>query len=207
MIALSGKAIPIRLWECQAWGTSVCDVFLTHDGQWAFGARDENSGSKYKIGNRGFPLEEVPEADVIALCNYTDHTLPPPLVPRIGEAQQSAPGQGVRPRRKRGDRPADIGAHDDRNHSEPSLSEDQRYLLVATLELSAFDSDSRRTAAQIVDGAKGRFADPPNAKKALAGLVRKNPMESKRGSQGGYWLTTKGKHRSERLQRVNPSKE
>jgi hypothetical protein len=92
---------------------------------------------------------------------------------------------------------ADLDAQDDR--SEPSLSEDQRYLLIAALELAAFDSDSRKTAARIVDRAKGRFADPSNAKKALADLVGKGLLGSLTGAKGGYWLTREGRRRAERL--------
>ena len=66
-------------------------------------------------------------------------------------------------------------------------------------ELGALDSDTRRTAAQIVDRAKGRRADPANTKKALADLVRKGLCESLTGRNGGYWLIEKGKARAQRL--------
>jgi hypothetical protein len=124
------------------------------------------------------------------------------------DAQRGATTQTVEPtalgtaaepgkNKKRRGQPAGTDAQDDR--SDPSLSEDQRYLLVAALELAVFESDSRRTAAQIVDRAKGRFADPFNAKKALANLVHKGLLGSQTGAQGGYWLTLEGRHRAERL--------
>jgi hypothetical protein len=80
------------------------------------------------------------------------------------------------------------------------LSEDQQVLLVAAYELAAFDSDSRKTAAEIVDQAKGHHCDPENVKRALADLVNdKHLLDSKTGRGGGYWLTPEGKRRAKRL--------
>ena len=56
-----------------------------------------------------------------------------------------------------------------------SLSEDQRDFLVAAMELRALDSDTRKTAEDIVRQAKGDYADPPNAKKALSDLYPARP--------------------------------
>ena len=76
---------------------------------------------------------------------------------------------------------------------EPVLSNDEQYLLIASLELAAANSDSRRTAQALSDRAKGRHADVGNVKKALRRLVEKELLESTKGSGGGYWLTAKGK--------------
>jgi hypothetical protein len=84
--------------------------------------------------------------------------------------------------------------------SEPPLSEDQKLFLAAALRLSAFDSDHRKTARAIVKRAKGDYADPPNAKKALADLVRpKRLLASVTGATGGYWLTSEGRRRAMQL--------
>jgi hypothetical protein len=84
--------------------------------------------------------------------------------------------------------------------AEPALSALQQDLLVAALRLKAFDSDSRRTADELVEAAIGRDAEPNNAKKALADLAKtKGLMKSRTGRQGGYWLTVKGKVRAEAL--------
>jgi hypothetical protein len=85
------------------------------------------------------------------------------------------------------------------NLSEPTLSEDQRDFLTAALRLSAFDSDSRCTARQLVKEAKGKFANEASAKKALASLVTKGLFDSQTGAKGGYWLTSDGRRRAERL--------
>jgi hypothetical protein len=92
------------------------------------------------------------------------------------------------------------------HHAEPTygaeepLSQDQRDFLVAALELGAVDSDSRRTAEEIVRKAKGDYADPPNAKRALSNLVRaRGLLCSTTGKQGGYWLTAVGRARAERI--------
>ena len=79
------------------------------------------------------------------------------------------------------------------------LSVDQRDFLVAALELSAFDSDSRQTATEIVEQAKGKHAEPQNAKHSFASLVEKKLLESTTGRHGGYWLTETGRSRAERI--------
>jgi hypothetical protein len=94
----------------------------------------------------------------------------------------------------------------DLSHLAPLLSEDQKLYLIAAFELSAFDSDSRRTSVQIVTTAKGRHAEPASAKKALSDLVSpKKLLRSKNGKQGGYWLTEAGKLRAKRLLERYPS--
>jgi hypothetical protein len=83
---------------------------------------------------------------------------------------------------------------------DPILSDDQKDLLVAALLLEAFDSDSRRTAVELVKKTKGECSDPYNAKKSLADLVKpKMLLESQSGRAGGYWLTQHGRRRAEKL--------
>jgi hypothetical protein len=85
---------------------------------------------------------------------------------------------------------------------ETPLSEDQRDFLVAALQLEAFDSDSRRTAEEMVRRAKGDYVDPAGAKRALSDLVSpKGFLCSVVGRQGGYWLTQAGRARAERIKR------
>ena len=90
-------------------------------------------------------------------------------------------------------------ANEGKEKTDEPLSEDRQYLLIAMYELKALDSDTRHTAVQIVDRAKGRTADPANTKKALADLVRKGLCKSLTGAKGGYWLKPTGKARAERL--------
>jgi hypothetical protein len=139
MFGLSGEPIPLRLWDCQAWGTDAgTDIVYTHDEQWAFGDRDERATEKYAIKTfTGFRLNEVKAVSVIALCNQLDHILPPPLIPRAhplnfpeklpvgqrdyhppakndeGNAFQTGPKQAGGSRRNKGGRPADTDAKQD----------------------------------------------------------------------------------------------
>jgi hypothetical protein len=85
------------------------------------------------------------------------------------------------------------------NRAEPSLSRDQRWLLVAALRLSAIHSDSRKNAKVLLIKARGEFDKPANVKKALSRLVREGLLDSRTGRGGGYWLTPAGKLRAERL--------
>jgi len=140
MFGLSGEPVPLRLWDCQAWGTDAgTDIVYTHDKQWAFGDRDERATEKYAIQTfSGFRLNEVKAVAVIALCNQLDHILPPPLIPSAhslifpekqlerqwdyhppakndeGNVSQRVPKQAGRPRRNKGGRPADTDAKQDR---------------------------------------------------------------------------------------------
>ena len=79
------------------------------------------------------------------------------------------------------------------------LSVDQRDFLVAALELSAFDSDSRQTATEIVEQAKGKHANRRTRNARFASLVEKKLLESTTGRHGGYWLTETGRSRAERI--------
>jgi hypothetical protein len=79
------------------------------------------------------------------------------------------------------------------------LSDSEQELLQAAFELQAFDSDSRKTAEEIVKEAVAPTADTNSYKNCLANLVENKFLESKQGSGGGYWLTKSGKERAEKL--------
>jgi hypothetical protein len=90
----------------------------------------------------------------------------------------------------------------ERKPADPPLSEDQQFLLIAAYELSAFDSDSRQTAAKIVVRAKSKHADPANVKRSLSDLVHKELLHSKPSRGGGYWLTSEAMERAKRLKEL-----
>jgi hypothetical protein len=90
MLDLSNKPIPVRLWDCQGWGTDAnIDIIYTHDKQWALGVRNERGG--YRVTDNGFRLTEFEEYDVIALCNQLDHIFPPPLIPGVKSVEPNDP--------------------------------------------------------------------------------------------------------------------
>jgi hypothetical protein len=121
-----------------------------------------------------------------------------PVVREYSDSQREDATVRAEPQISDVDRPAE--RDENRNRAEPPLTNEQQYLLIAALELAAFDSDSRRTAEELVKAAKGASADPANAKKPLAGLVRDGQLDSRKGAGGGYWLTPAGKRRAIRLQ-------
>jgi hypothetical protein len=83
----------------------------------------------------------------------------------------------------------------------PALSEKQRDILVAMLEMQAFDSDSRKTTDEIAERVEGRGANGESYKQPVARLVRAKLLDRKRGAGGGLWLTPTGRLRAEQLKR------
>lgn len=80
------------------------------------------------------------------------------------------------------------------------LSERQQGILMAMLELGAFDSDSRRSMPAIAKNAEPRAIGLGPFKKSLADLKRKRMVLSREGRGGGCWLTPTGIARANKLQ-------
>jgi hypothetical protein len=142
------------------------------------------------------------------VARFVHPAKPPPADPARPRAPRAPKGTSGGQGRKRGQPltrdEKEAGAKSKRKGktADLPLSIDQQFLLVATYELAAFNSDSRQTAAQIVDQAKGHHCDPENVKRALADLVEdKHFLGSKTGRGGGYWLTPEGKRRAKRLKK------
>jgi len=79
------------------------------------------------------------------------------------------------------------------------LSERQTELLVAMLELKAFESDTRRTTAEIAEKVEGRGAQSEKYKQPMAKLAKMRLVDRKEGAGGGCWLTVAGRGRAERI--------
>lgn len=69
-----------------------------------------------------------------------------------------------------------------------SISQRQRDAMRAALELGAVDAETAATADRIATRAEGRNANVNGFKAALADLVLRGMIESKRGRCGGCWL-------------------
>jgi len=82
------------------------------------------------------------------------------------------------------------------------LNERSQLVLVAMLELTALDSDRRRSTEEIGAKAIGDGADPNSLKGVMADLKTRGLIDSKTGRTGGCWLTDKGRMRAEKLRRV-----
>lgn len=140
-------------------------------------------------------VRSIPLTDAVKLL---DHETPNADRPGAGKTNEGkGETAGSKARQEGAAEPTEGG----READDAPLSEDQRYFLIAMCELAAFDSDNRRTSRQIVTRAKGRWTDTANAKRALAGLVRKSLCKSLTGANGGYWLTAEGKARAQRLKK------
>lgn len=87
--------------------------------------------------------------------------------------------------------------------SEEPLSERARLVLVAMLELDAFDSDRRRPTDEIAVKALGTDTDPNALKSVMAELKTRRLINSKTGRGGGCWLTDNGRQRAEKLRNPN----
>ncbi len=95
-----------------------------------------------------------PQADLALISKHSLDTLRSVIdVPETREAV-TAPTEDELPIQTAVETDGDL------THVAPFLSEDQKLYLIAAFELSAFDSDSRRTSTQIVVRAKGRHAEP-----------------------------------------------
>lgn len=75
------------------------------------------------------------------------------------------------------------------------LTESEREALQALLELGAVSEGKRRTLADIAEKAQGQ-ADPELYKWAVSQLGHKGLVQTKRGRQGGVWLSTAGQERA-----------
>lgn len=85
------------------------------------------------------------------------------------------------------------------NNSDIPLSDRAQEILQAMLKLKAFDSDRRKTNAEVTLHAFGSLAEPNDQKEVFSDLKDAGLLEVKRGRGGGYWLTPTGKSRAERL--------
>lgn len=92
--------------------------------------------------------------------------------------------------------------HPDAIVRDAPLSDRAQSVLIAMLELSALDSDRRRTAEEITAKALGDTADANALKSVMAELKTLRFVESKRGSGGGSWLTDSGQSRARKLGRM-----
>lgn len=81
------------------------------------------------------------------------------------------------------------------------LSERAQYAIVAMLNLGAVDSDSRKSAHDIAIEALGPLSDENDLKAAMVELKARLLVMSKRGRNGGCWLTAAGRSRAEKLRR------
>ena len=72
------------------------------------------------------------------------------------------------------------------------LSENKQVILVWLHKSGAKDSDNRKTATSIADGIRRSDVDQNSLKKPLRALVEESLLLSKRGRNGGYWLTKAG---------------
>lgn len=79
------------------------------------------------------------------------------------------------------------------------ISERAQLVLVAMLELEAFDSDRRQSTEVIACAALGEAADANALKAVMADLKTRHLVKSKTGRGGGCWLTNKGRARAEKL--------
>ena len=82
---------------------------------------------------------------------------------------------------------------------DPLLSDRQRFILRAMLELKAFDSDSLQSTSEIAKRAESAGANPELLKEAIADLQKKGLIGTKVGRGGGCWLTEDGRLRAEKL--------
>lgn len=73
------------------------------------------------------------------------------------------------------------------------LTERQREVLQALLELDAVSQAQRRNTAEIASRVNGPTASPDNFKQPIADLSRRKLIDTKTGSGGGCWLTDLGR--------------
>lgn len=85
------------------------------------------------------------------------------------------------------------------------LSAGAQTMLIAMVELKAFDSDSRQTTAEIVARAFGSNADANGLKYVMKELNVLQLIGTKGSRGGGCWLTTKGRARGEKLANRHPA--
>jgi predicted transcriptional regulator len=79
------------------------------------------------------------------------------------------------------------------------LSQRAQEILEAMLLLEALDADHLVGMPVIVEQANGPNADPNAFKKIMVPLKKRGLVMSRKGSQGGYWLTETGKATAEEI--------
>ncbi|GIW90170.1 MAG: hypothetical protein KatS3mg109_0602 [Pirellulaceae bacterium] len=87
----------------------------------------------------------------------------------------------------------------DLSSQDEPLSDRAQEVLVAMLQLKAFDSDSRQSTAAIAARAMGAEADANSLKPVMSELATRRLIQTRAGRGGGCWLTKAGKLRAERL--------
>jgi hypothetical protein len=75
-------------------------------------------------------------------------------------------------------------------------------VLVAMSQLKAFDSDSRRSTAEIAARAMGADADANSLKPVISELATRQLIQTREGRGGGCWLIKTGRLRAEKLSRT-----
>jgi hypothetical protein len=190
---LADIAVERGIVPTMSWRAGKAAYGKRHDKWWMSPALAKNipKVTLEEHGNLGRVIDE--------LAGSFTHVLSPEQREQYGQKAGTAPEQPLAVTE-----PSSANRDDDQNA--PVLSHDQQLYLIAAYELSAFDSDSRRTSVLIVTTAKGVRADPSAAKRALSDLVKpKKLLQSQNGKHGGYWLTTMGKRRAKRLLDDDPS--
>ena len=79
------------------------------------------------------------------------------------------------------------------------LGDRARDILVAMLEMRAFDSDCRKSNPELTTKAFGPSVEPNDQKEVFVVLKNAGLVDVQRGRGGGYWLTAAGKLRAQRL--------
>jgi hypothetical protein len=91
----------------------------------------------------------------------------------------------------------EIKLRGNRSTGDARLSDLMQNVLRFLLQEGVVNSDRRRTSEEIARKAAG--LDGTTVRKHLRPLVRDGLLESMRGPQGGYWLTSEGVKRAEQL--------
>jgi hypothetical protein len=82
---------------------------------------------------------------------------------------------------------------------EEPLGDRAQLVLVAMLQLKAFDADSRQSTAAIAKRALGPGVDANSLKPVVSELVTRELIDSRTGRGGGCWLKPAGRERAEKL--------
>jgi hypothetical protein len=89
---LSGKAVVIRLRNCQAWTVwvgVVGDIVEVHGGHWATGIWREPDERYVQHSPSGPGLKEVEEGEIIGLCEHGNWCFPPSIQCKLDAAARS----------------------------------------------------------------------------------------------------------------------
>ncbi|MHB1038414.1 MAG: Rrf2 family transcriptional regulator [Pirellulales bacterium] len=89
------------------------------------------------------------------------------------------------------------GENGQESTTDPPLDARAQEVLTAMLDTQAFDADARQTTDEITKKASG--TDPAQFKHVLADLKKRGYVESHRGRSGGYWLTSSGRTRADKI--------